>query len=210
MSFTISGNVVTGSVNQDVVAAAIPSGKTFIDVKLSGGYRDITFYDSTFMNATFSRMVNVKFVRCEFLRADFSYEPHTGVELTDCTQRHLYLPRKIDEIKGITQPAMPQGNITFFKKVDNQKIATLMVPAEAKRTKAYGTKCRAEFAFVVGIVDKYGNPVTTGNSLYNPSFKYEVGKIVKPEREFSDMWWEECASGIHGFLNVEDARNFYY
>lgn len=38
-------------------------------------------------------------------------------------------------------------------------------------------------------------------------FHYEVGKTVKPKRSFSERKIQ-CASGIHAFMTVRDAKNY--
>ena len=48
---------------------------------------------------------------------------------------------------------------------------------------------------------------TTVRSLHDKSFKYKVGKIVKPKYGF-DKSDNDCGSGIHGFLTPEEAINY--
>jgi len=48
---------------------------------------------------------------------------------------------------------------------------------------------------------------TTVRSLHDKSFKYKVGKTVKPKYGF-DKSDNDCGSGIHGFLTPEEAINY--
>lgn len=97
-------------------------------------------------------------------------------------------------------------------------------------SRATSAKCRVAEAMVVAIraYDAYGGkPCNCGArdcmvdqrykigskrkkavSLRDPSFVYEVGKIVKPTFKFAARYEGECASGIHGFRNIEDAKDW--
>ena len=45
------------------------------------------------------------------------------------------------------------------------------------------------------------------NSSYDYQFIYRVGEIVKVE-DFDDNRWNECSTGIHFFVNKENAKNY--
>lgn len=70
-------------------------------------------------------------------------------------------------------------------------------------------KLRVSKAFVVGFFDLSGKKTRKRafRSLYNSDFKYAKNKVVKPTRPFSCSD-EICGSGIHGFMNFEDAVNY--
>ncbi len=87
------------------------------------------------------------------------------------------------------------------------KIAKLLIPGCAKRSHAFGRKCRASEAFVVAIFDGE-KEVNNGYSTYNSSFEYVVGQTVKPKEAFSEDWQNECASGIHFFITRIEAENY--
>lgn len=70
-------------------------------------------------------------------------------------------------------------------------------------------KMRATKAYVHSIVRKHDHKqLTCGYSDYmswnSKVFRYRVGRNVKPRLPFS-MKWEQCASGIHFFVNLDDA-----
>ncbi len=50
-------------------------------------------------------------------------------------------------------------------------------------------------------------PYRAAFSTFNASFKYVTDTIVKPDKKF-DMNKQTCASGIHFFLNVQDALDW--
>ncbi len=91
----------------------------------------------------------------------------------------------------------------MYKKCKNNVIVKLLIPKEAKRSQAFGRKCRAEYAKVIEI---FG--AKKGISNHDNNFIYEVGKIVKPTKPFSENWQDECASGIHFFITKIEAENY--
>ena len=101
---------------------------------------------------------------------------------------------------------LPEGDIIGYKKCQDNKIVKLLIPKEAKRSHAFGRKCRAEFAQVLEIT-KGTRKLKTAISTFNSGFKYEVGKTVKPVEPFEDDWTNECASGIHFFITKIEAEN---
>lgn len=94
-----------------------------------------------------------------------------------------------------------------------QVIVVLEVPASA--TKHYDTddhKIRVSEAKVVNILDIDGKPMKLARkhsvtSKHDPLFKYEIGKTVTPTEPFEDSD-RTCASGIHGFLDIEEAIKY--
>ena len=97
---------------------------------------------------------------------------------------------------------VPAGVLTVWKKLRNNVIAELQIPANAKRSNGSGRKCRFEFAVVVSL-----SSGTTGYSLYAPTFVYSVGETVKCDKWCEDRW-QTCGGGIHAFLTREEAEAF--
>lgn len=98
---------------------------------------------------------------------------------------------------------LPEGDIIGYKKCKDSIIVKLLIPKNAKRSHAFGRKCRAEFAKVIEI---YG--ADEAKSSHDSSFVYRVGETVKSEKPFSENWLEECESGIHFFITKKEAE--YY
>lgn len=101
---------------------------------------------------------------------------------------------------------LPEGDLVGWKKLQGGLIAKLLIPAKAKRSHAFGRKCRASCAKVAAIYDGK-KLVKDGVSQHDARFKYRVGKIVKPKLPFSDKWMEECNSGIHFYITRIEAEN---
>ena len=102
-----------------------------------------------------------------------------------------------------------EGSFIGFKKAANNTIVKLEIPADAKRSSATSSKCRCNKAKVLAI-QKLDCPILsikTVSSRYDSSFIYEVGKIVEV-KDFDEDRWNECSTGIHFFINRQDAVDF--
>ena len=102
---------------------------------------------------------------------------------------------------------LPAGSIVGWKKCQAKTdtgfaIVKLRIPEEAKRSHAFGRKCRAEYAEVLEIIG-----VTEAHSGYDPAFIYRVGETVRPD-SFSEDWQRECAPGVHFFITREEAEAY--
>lgn len=99
--------------------------------------------------------------------------------------------------------------------VSNELILVkLLIPEDAKRSSATSNKCRCDKAKVLGFYKmsgdeiKYLGPECRVISIYDEDFEYHVGETVTPICVFDDNRWEECASGIHFFVDREAAIRY--
>ena len=136
--------------------------------------------------------------------ADLSGVDLRGANLDDANLKDAKLPKfQIPQRKSLI----------VFKKLQDNRIAKLRIPCRAKRTASLiGNKCRAERAIVVDIYHSFDSNIKyqTGNSFYDFNFIYEVGKEVKPSREYDGDIREPCLSGIHFFMTEDEAKNYLY
>ena len=47
-------------------------------------------------------------------------------------------------------------------------------------------------------------------SIHDNQYKYQIGQEQKPIQNFDDSINSECTSGIHFFLEKEDAKNYFF
>lgn len=95
-------------------------------------------------------------------------------------------------------------------------IVTLSIPAKAQRFQEtdrhsqHRWKCRASEAKVIALEDIYTKqPVNYARSIYDSSFEYHVGKIVKPKNgEHENYSFGACRAGIHFFMTKAKARSY--
>ncbi|MDH2091078.1 pentapeptide repeat-containing protein [Rhizobium pusense] len=97
---------------------------------------------------------------------------------------------------------LPAGSLIGWKKCRDNVIVKLRIPEEARRSHAFGRKCRAEFADVIEIIG-----AEEAISSHDGVTVYRAGERVTPD-SFDDNWQEECASGIHFFITKEEAENY--
>ena len=136
-------------------------------------------------------------------------------------------PELVKMVAAVCSRGLPETPITLYKKANYvaysffshsvtgfaQVIVVLDVPASA--TKHYDTddhKIRVSEAKVVNILDIEGKPMKLARkhsvtSKHDPMFTYEIGKTVTPTGPFEDSD-RTCASGIHGFLDIEEAIHY--
>jgi len=135
--------------------------------------------------------------------ADLSYANLSYADLSYADLRSADLKNaKNSELQIARTKILPEGDLIGWKKCSNKKIIKLLIPAEAKRSHAFGRKCRAEFAKVLEISE--GNSAT---SIKDDDFVYRVGEIVRPKQPFDENWTEECSSGIHFYITKIEAEN---
>ena len=100
------------------------------------------------------------------------------------------------------------GVFTGFKKA-HDLIVMLEIPEDAQRISATGRKCRCNKAKVLEIqnIDGTKASVTSVSSDRDINFVYEVGKEVYVP-DFDNDRWKECSTGIHFFINRQEAVNY--
>ena len=133
-----------------------------------------------------------------FYGADLSVADLRGANLRGAD---LYGAKNADLVIARTR-ILPEGDIIGWKKCKGGVIVKLRIPEAAKRSHAFGRKCRAEYADVLEI---FGGD--NALSSHDHKTKYVVGERVHPDK-FDENWMEECASGIHFFITRIEAENY--
>lgn len=111
------------------------------------------------------------------------------------------------DLRGVTALYLqcPEtGSFTAYKKLNNNAIATLEIPEEAKRSSATTRKCRAEKVRVLKI-ERNGEEINSEMSAWWGL--YEVGKETVADKWDCDRW-NECSHGIHFFVTRAEAEEW--
>ena len=96
----------------------------------------------------------------------------------------------------------------LMKSKDKRCIVKLQIPSDAKRSSAFGTKCRCDKAEVLDIWNpSTGKHLKTAISSADKNFVYRVGETVEVD-DFDEDRFNECSHGIHFFMTEEEARNY--
>ena len=100
------------------------------------------------------------------------------------------------------------GMFIGFKKAHGY-IVVLEIPEDAKRCSSTGRKCRCNKAKVLEIQNLDGTraDIDVINSNYDPLFLYTVGEVVTVD-DFDEDRWVECSTGIHFFINRQEAVDY--
>ena len=116
----------------------------------------------------------------------------------------------------------PDGvNLTIYKKVAMYRfgvflkhvVLELSVPAIAmKRISLSSRKIRVSEAIPVKLYDTEMNPIKKPwfaklLAMRDRKYEYRLGKVAKPLRKFDEST-DECSSGIHGFIDPDDAKEY--
>ena len=102
------------------------------------------------------------------------------------------------------------GAFIGYKKASGY-ILKLEILQDARRSSSSSRKCRCDKAKVLEIQNLYGDiaNVKEVKSNYNKNFIYRLGEIVE-EPNFCEDRWNECAEGIHFFINRQEAVEYMY
>ena len=104
--------------------------------------------------------------------------------------------------------ACPDFGMFIGYKTAHEYIVELEIPEDAKRVSATTRRCRCNKAKVLRILnqDRTVADITEVRSDYDSSFVYKVGEIVSVDN-FNEDRWDECSTGIHFFINFQEAVN---
>ena len=102
-----------------------------------------------------------------------------------------------------------EGAFVGYKKCRDGRIVQLEVPEDAKRSSAYGRKCRCGKAKVLNIWTRYGEEARYAVSIYNSSFVYHKGGTIEVS-DFDGDRFDECAAGIHFFMTRKEAEDYVW
>ena len=135
-----------------------------------------------------------------------------GADLRDADMREADM-RDADLQDSDNLPFIPLscpdiGSFTAWKKA-NGYIVKLLIPEDARRSSATGRKCRCDKAIVIAIETVNGESADINEiaSSYDKNFIYKVGETVI-EPNFCEDRFEECAAGIHFFVNRQEAVDY--
>ena len=110
--------------------------------------------------------------------------------------------------KGCYLSCPTEGSFIGWKKASGH-IVKLRIPEDARRSSATGHKCRCDKAYVMEIQNMDGTKATedTVRSDHDKNFVYTVGATVEVP-DFDDNRWNECAPGIHFFIDRREAVEY--
>ena len=141
------------------------------------------------------------------LRADLR-----KADLREANLRNAYLSgTDLSENAKIDYPiTCPEtGSFIGYKKACYEKIVKIQICEDAKRSSATTKKCRCSKALVLAIenIDGSDSGLQEIESGFDHCFVYRIGEIVEVP-DFDDNRWNECAPGIHFFMDRQNAVEY--
>ena len=158
---------------------------------------DLSYADLSYADLRYANLRN----------ADLRYANLCDVDLRNADFRNACLSYA-KNIPFIPYVCPDFGMFIAYKKASGY-IVELEIPEDAKRLSATTRKCRCDKAKVLRILnyDRTVAYVKEVRSNYDSSFKYKVGEFVSVDN-FNDDRWNECSTGIHFFINFQEAVDY--
>ena len=146
-------------------------------------------------NLTGAYLTGANLTRADLVGADLTRASLTGANLTGA---NLYVPMACPDA----------GEFVGWKKASGL-IVKLKITENADRSSATGRKCRCNKAEVLELQNLDGSKadVCSVSSSRDRNFVYTVGAVVDVP-DFDKNRWNECAAGIHFFINRQEAVNY--
>ena len=179
------------------LAGANLAGAYLADANLAGAYlADANLAGATLADAN---LAGATLARANLAGANLADAYLAGAYLADANLAGATLAGAKDADYAIAQTRiLPDGELIGWKKLANGSIAKLRIPADARRSHAFGRKCRAEFADVIE---------GEGVSRHDNKTKYAPGLRVTCH-QWDENWHEECAGGVHFFITRLEAERY--
>ena len=177
-------------------------------------YTNLRDADLSYANLSNTNLRDANLRYANLSNTDLSY---TDLEYADLREADLRRARLIGanlkDIKtniytvGYTLACPETGSFIGYKKAGGC-IVKLLILEDSKRSSATTAKCRCDKAKVLDIENiETGKKVNKVNSNHDSNFIYKLGEIVSVNN-FDNNRWNECSTGIHFFINKENAINY--
>ena len=177
-------------------------GVNLIGINLTGA--DLSGADLSNANLSYADLSGADLMGANLWNADLRNANLWNADLADANLRNI---KTNTNTIGYHLACPEEGSFIGYKKA-GKCIIELLILADAKRSSATTVKCRCSKAKVLNIEDiKTGEKVMKVSSNYNSNFIYRIGEIVSVD-DFDDDRWNECSTGIHFFMNKDNAINY--
>lgn len=162
-------------------------------------YEDCNGWEKMCANLTSANLVNANLTGADLACANLTGANLVNVNLAGANLRYA------KNVPFIPLTCPDTGTFTAYKKA-GRYIVKLQIPKDAKRLSATSRKCRCNKAKVLEIQNLDGTiaDVIKVKSNFDETFIYEVGKTVSVDN-FDEDRWNECSTGIHFFMNRQEA-----
>ena len=179
------------------VSEAIKSEANLCGADLCGA--DLCGADLYEANLRRANLYGANLRRADLRRADLCGADLCGADLCGAD---------LCEAKGAYMACPTDGSFIGWKKASGY-VVKLQIPEDARRSSAGGEKCRCDKAYVAEIQNADGTKadIEAIHSNHDNNFVYTVGATVEVPN-FDDCRWNECAPGIHFFIDRRAAVEY--
>ena len=171
---------------------------------------DLTGADLTGASLTGANLYGADLTGADLTGASLTRASLTGADLTgaDLTGASLYGADLTGADLYVPMACPDAGEFVGWKKASGL-IVKLKITEDADRSSATGRKCRCNKAEVLELQNLDGSKadVCSVSSSRDRNFVYTVGAVVEVP-DFDKNRWNECAAGIHFFINRQEAVNY--
>jgi len=154
---------------------------------------DLRSADLSYANLSYADLRSADLSSADLRYANLSY--------ADLSYADLRSAKNAEWAVAVTR-ILPEGDLIGWKKCRENVIVKLRIPEDAKRSHAFGRKCRAEYADVIEVIG-----ADRGISIHDGKTEYVAGTRVTPD-SFDENWSEECSSGVHFFITRIEAEKY--
>ena len=177
-------------------------------------YANLRSANLEYANLRYANLRNVDLRNTDLRYVNLRYADLRYADLRNADLRNADLERtNLECVKtnhltiGYHLACPEEGSFIGYKKAKNCLIK-LLILEDSKRSSATSMKCRCDKAKVLDIIDlKTDEKIDRIESDYDSSFVYKVGEIVQVD-DFDENRWNECTTGIHFFMNKENALTY--
>ena len=150
---------------------------------------------------------NLEYANLRSANLEYANLRYANLRNADLERTNLECVRTNHLTIGYHLACPEEGSFIGYKKAKNCLIK-LLILEDSKRSSATSMKCRCDKAKVLDIIDlKTDEKIDRIESDYDSSFVYKVGEIVQVD-DFDENRWNECTTGIHFFMNKENALTY--
>ena len=188
------------------LSCAYLSGADLRCANLSGANLSCAYLSGADLSGADLRGANLR--RADLRCANLSGADLSGADLSGANLRRADIP--IGLVNKFYPLACPEsGAFIGWKKCRDGLIVKLEVLETAKRSSAFGRKCRCSAAKVLCIENIDGTVADTAEakSGRDADFIYRVGEIVSVD-DFDEDRRNECSTGIHFFITRQEAVDY--
>ena len=200
--YTKEGNTIT-----ETVLEAIRRGANLRGANLRGvNLRDADLCDADLCGAD---LCDADLRSADLRDADLRSADLCSADLRSADLRGVNLcSADLCGAKGCYLSCPTEGSFIGWKKASGH-IVKLRIPEDARRSSATRDKCRCDRAYVMEIQNMDGTKATEDavRSDHDQNFVYTVGATVEVP-DFDDNRWNECAPGIHFFIDRRAAVEY--